>query len=242
MKKIGVAVMAALLMAAVCGCEEGEPPLSTVSDTSVSQAETSVISKNKTDTVSVPSESIPFEEACAILDTCGAKETGLPQSMKDFQKYYFGTVQYYGKAYYSIYPYVESNDQKIFVGTNLLVSCSDGGLVLKKSWLGVYEEVPTGTAAEDLSWKEQYPDAKISPTDAVKVLAEKNLGLERPLSDYVFEFLEETETAQGIPCYMVTPKMELTNSTQLLKKMYLSADGSGAVFQAVSAGEYTQLA
>ena len=173
MKKIGVAVMAALLMAAVCGCEEGEPPLSTVSDTSVSQAETSVISKNKTDTVSVPSESIPFEEACAILDTCGAKETGLPQSMKDFQKYYFGTVQYYGKAYYSIYPYVESNDQKIFVGTNLLVSCSDGGLVLKKSWLGVYEEVPTGTAAEDLSWKDGHTQ---DGADQLHTAFEKNVS------------------------------------------------------------------
>ncbi len=249
MKKILTAVLTAMLAVAVCGCEgkipnpdADEDNISYVESSQNEEKEVSVISRDKVQTVSAPSDSISFDKACELIDRCSMDELELPQSAKDFRKYYFATVDYYGKPYYSVYFYTETKDTKVFVGTNILVAC-DGGVILKKKWTGNYEKVQTDTAENEKTLKELYPDAKIAPAEALQALVGKNLKLEYDLSKYVFEFSDGTAEIQGMVCFAVMPKLELSNSIQLSGKLYINTDGSGSVWKAdpAEAGEYIEL-
>lgn len=186
---------------------------------------------------------ISFEEACSILDKYSSKEFYLPQAVKEYKKYYFGTIDYMGDKYYSIYPYIEAANKKIFMGTNCLVSC-DGQLVLKKAWTGDYAEV-TKKFSEDKSSDEIYPDAKASANDAVASFAEKekNLKLDNDITKYVFEVGDRLYDRNGIKCYKISPKLEYMDHIEILQAYYVAADGSGEVYKADlnNGGEYSRL-
>lgn len=253
MKKFLCVLISAVCMTALGGCDEKLPPPADDIDESsfridyspqvsdnIDQA--SIINRNQNKTVSSPEESISFEKACEILDKCDMNDLQLPESARYFKKYYFDTVEYYNKMYYSVYFYSEKDDKKVFVGNNTLVSC-DGELVLTKNWLGYYDEVKQNNAENDKDFKEIFPDAKISPSEALKALADKNLQLEYNLSQYVFEFLDEAKDIQSINCYVVTPKIELADSINLVQRLYISTDGTNRVFKNApnEKGEYIEL-
>lgn len=214
------------LMFSLGGCSEkndvsDNPNIGTETDNS----QVYVVQKNENKTVSSPTDSISFEKACEFLDKCGMTELELPQSAKDFQKYYFGTVDYLGKSYYSVYFYTEKGDKKIFVGNNVLISC-DGTFALIKNLFGQYEALTENGYVTDVDYRELYPDAKTTPVEALQSLADKNLQTDYPLSKLVFDFGTELTEIQGVPCYEVTPKVEFSDSMTMLQKIYITADGS----------------
>ena len=195
--------------------------------------EGSLIERNgDEDEPSAPEGSISFEEAVEILDSCSFEELYLPQSVSDYEKYYFGTVTHNDLLYYSIDPYVEADGKKIFVGTNCLVAC-DGSKVLMKTWASDYMSVEIGSAENDKSLSELYGDCEATPNDAIASLAkfsESQLGLEHSLSSYTFEVDTKIHDIKGIECYQATPKLNYTNLMSMTAPYYISADGSGRVF------------
>ena len=172
---------------------------------------------------------ISYEEALEKLDSYGGTDFYLPQPMKDYKKLYFGTVDFLGEPCYSFYPYVEYGDKKVFAGTNCLVS-SDTGAVLKKAWTGDYMEVKI-KLEEEKPVSERYPDTKITPNEALVVLAEKGkaLGLEHDINEYVFEFKDRLQEAGGFMCYQITPKLEFMKHIEITQSYFVAADGSGTV-------------
>ena len=180
--------------------------------------------------VSAPEGSISIDQACKLLDSCGMEDLYLSESMSTYKKYYFNTVDYLGEKYYSFYPYLEAGGKTVYVGTNVLVSCN-GNVVLKKNWMSDYETVTQGAAQNDRPYTERYPDAKISPNEALAVLAEneKHLGLKFGISEYIFEFNDTTSEVNGKPCYRITPKLEYIDHIELLKPVYVSVGTEPAI-------------
>lgn len=224
---------------ALCGCAKKEknntaPDDSNViyvSDTSQKPLQNQLIERKASSEVSAPDGSISFEQACKMADTCGIEPFYIAQSMKDYKKYYFGTITYKGEQYYSIYPYLDINGKQIFLGTNVLVSCS-GNAVLAQNWMGGYEAVDQNTADLDKDWNTRCPDASISPNEALKQLVEKesSLGLKHSISTYTFEVDPTLAEIDGLPCYVYTPKLEYTDHIELFSRFYVSADGQGHIF------------
>ncbi len=254
MKKILCVLISAAFIAALSGCDEKLPSPENSGSTSAEGSstiitpsdggthQTSLINRNENKTVSAPEESISFEKACEILDTCDMNDLQLPQGARYFKKYYFNTVEYYNRMYYSIYFYSEKDDKKVFVGNNTLVSC-DGEVVLTKNWLGYYDKVQQNASENDKDFRELFPDAKVQPCEALKVLADKNLQLEYTLPQYVFEFSYETIDIDSVNCYIVTPKIEFTDSIDLVQRLYISSDGTDRIFKnnPDEKGEYIEL-
>ena len=264
MKKIFL-ISALILSLSFCGCsgqsnnsEKSESSSSQRADVSTGESGTTYtirdvskdmstgdrieITENKKE-VSAPKDSISFKEACDIIDSCNMEELYLPQSAKDYKKMYFATVNYESKDYYSIYNCVEVKGKKIPVGTNCLVAC-DGSRILKKDWVGGYSPVDTDTAKNDKTTAEKYPDAKITPNEAIAAAAEKGdkLGLEYDISTYVFEADDKIVEVNGVACYKFTPKSEYTNSTLLQTAFYVNAYGSGEVYlPVIGSDEYTTI-
>ena len=240
MKKILYLVMASALAFSLCGCGENmessesdgmQGNAATVSNVQKSEVnQESIISRNENKKISAPSDSISFEEACEIVDKCGMDELGIPQSAVNFKKYYFGTVDYKGKPYYSIYLYVEKDEKKVFVGNNILVSC-EGGLALIKDFASLYGKLDTNGAENDVDYKERYPDVKAEPVEALKALAEKNLKMEYALSQYIFDVMKETQDINGMTCYAVVPQVEFMHSINMYRKLYITTDGTNKVFR-----------
>ena len=252
-KKIMLACLLTSLLLCGCGAKSDKQPsvnedsnhVILVSDNDyVTSMGDKVVEKPKDQKVSAPADSISFEQACTLLDGCEKKDFYLPESLKNYQKYYFGTVEYNGSQYYSIYPYIEANGKHIYAGTNCLVAVS-GEYVLAQNWMGGYENIELNSADKDKDIQKMYPDAKITPNKALAVLAqkEKALGLKRPIEDYVFETDEKLIEANGIPCYCFTPKLEYTDHIDLLKVYYVTADGSNTIFASVTGApaEFTEL-
>ena len=161
MKKIAYLLMASAVVFSISGCSENNDT-SDISDIQDS-SQVYVIQKNESKNIVLPTDSISFEEACGFLDKCSMTELELPQSVTDFSKYYFGTVDYYGKSYYSVYLYTEKDDKKIFVGNNVLISC-DGTFAIVKNLFGQYEKLTENGSQTDIDYKEIYPDVKIVTT------------------------------------------------------------------------------
>ena len=228
MKKIAYLLMASAVVFSISGCSENNDT-SDISDIQDS-SQVYVIQKNESKNIVLPTDSIGFEEACGFLDKCSMTELELPQSVTDFSKYYFGTVDYYGKSYYSVYLYTEKDDKKIFVGNNVLISC-DGKFAIVKNLFGQYEKLTENGSQTDIDYKEIYPDVKISPVKALQCLADKNLQTDYPLSQLVFDFGKELTEIQGIVCYEVTPQVEFIDSLTMLPKIYIAADGSNRLFK-----------
>ena len=229
MKKIVYLLMISAMLFSIGGCSENNG-VSVTEDESRTDSQAYIIQKNQNKTVLSPNDSISFEKACEFLDKCSMTELELPQSAKDFQKYYFGTVDYYGKTYYSVYFFTEKDDKKVFVGNNVLVSC-DGSFALVKNLVGQYEKLTENGCTSDTDYHELYPDVKTSPVEALQCLADKNLQTDYSLSKLVFDFGTELTEIQGIPCYETTPKVEFTDSMTMLQKIYITADGSGKVLK-----------
>ncbi len=243
-KKVLLLCLLTGLMLGGCGTKNSQETSSATEDDShIIYVETSaapshqniLVEKPKNQTVSAPAESISFEQACALLDSCGKKDFYLPEGLKSYQKYYFGTVDYRGGTYYSIYPYLDVEGKRLYAGTNCLVSV-DGTYVLAQNWMGGYERVEQKTAGTDKPVQEMYPEAKVSPNEALAVLAkkEKALGLEYSIEQYVFETDEKLVEAGGALCYCFTPKLEYTDHMDWLKVYYVTADGSETVLSSVT--------
>ena len=248
------AVVAALLCVplALCGCSSktnkdvtpDDSNVIYVSDTSVKPLQSDLVERSSVSDVKAPEGSISFEKACELIDTCGIEQFYVGQSLKDHKKANLGIIDYKGEKYYSIYPCVETNGKTILMGTHCLVSCN-GSNVLTQNWMGGYETAQQGTAEMDKDWKIRCPDAVISPNDAISFLAakEKGLGLEKGITEYVFEVDMTLTDINGLPCYTYTPKLEYTDHIELLGGIYVSADGKGHVFKNVpgEAREYSEI-
>ena len=248
-RRTSVLLLAAVLLTVLVsgGCA-GNTQTSSAPETPASKSESQkeqepVIEKKSAGDPSAPDESISYEKACQMINECGMEELYLPMSALEYQKLYFGTVEYDGEMYYSVYPYLTVGSKKIFVGSNYLVAC-DGEFVLNKHWFGEYSVVNT-SCANDKSVKEMYPDAKITPNEALIMMAEneKSLGLDRNISDYLFEVSHEMRVVNGVPCYKITPKLEYYDRIDLLQGLYVAADGSTGIYRATSssAAEFSQL-
>lgn len=182
--------------------------------------------------VSSPSDSITFEKAAALLNSCNFEDLYLPQSTKDYEKYYFDTVTYNNELFYSVDLYLNSDNKKIFVGTNCLVAC-DGSKVLKKTWSSDYISVELNSSSSDKVIDEIYPNVKITPNDALIAFSsfgEKKLGLENDFSSYTFEIDTKIYDIKSIKCYQLTPKLYYNNQTKMLPSYYITVDGSNRVF------------
>ena len=236
MKKEIIAALLCMSLA-LCGCTKNEKkPSQSQDDNIIIPSDTGpqsygddLINKNSRSDSSAPDGSISFEDACKKLDECPMSAFYLPQSMKDYKKYLFNIVNRSGEEYYSVYPYIEVSGKKIYVGTNALVNCKTGK-VLTKNWMGGYE--PVDTAAEpDTDYTVRYPDAKISPNQALTLLAEnkKRLDLEKDISEYVFEIDESIAEPNGTPCYKISPKLEYTDHIDILGSYYVSVEGKNNI-------------
>ena len=195
--------------------------------------------------VSAPENSISREKAEEMLDGCAFEDLYLVQSVKDYKKYYFGTVSYGGSMYYSFDFYIEKDAKRVFAGTNCLVAC-DGTDILKKDWTGNYVTIKQNKASSEKSPSELYKSAKIMPNDALLTLTEfsdSQLGLEYELSAYTFEGETEIQTVKSIKCYKFTPKLNYTNSVKMLSPYYITVDGTNRVFTAdkENDGEYIEI-
>lgn len=230
MKKILYLFMISAMALSLGSCSENNAVSGNDLSDSKNDSQVYVVQKNENKTVSSPGDSISFEKACELLDKCSMKELELPQSAADFQKYYFGTVDYFDRSYYSVYFYTEKDDKKVFVGNNVLISC-DGKLALVKKIFGQYEKLTENGYEKDKDYHTLYPDAKISPVEALQCLADKNLQTDYPLSKLVFYFGTELREIQGIPCYEVLPEVEFADSTTILQKIYITADGSNKLLK-----------
>ena len=243
-----VRVLTALLLVfslGLCGCSQNDNSSDDNKQNTASSTEESKVFIERKDAgePSAPEESISFKEACEMLDKMSMKETYLPQSMKDYKKLYFGTIDYVSEKYYSVYPYIEAANKKIFVGTNCLVSC-DGSDILKKTWIGDYAEV-TSSADTDKSLEELYPGAKVTPNEILTVLAEheKSLSLEHDISKYIFEVADKLVDIDGKKCYKIMPKIEFMDGIRICQSFYGTVDGSNEIWQADISqnGEYKKL-
>lgn len=192
---------------------------------------------------SAPDGSISFEDACKLLDKCGMKELYLPQSVSSYEKLYFGTIEYEGEKYYSIYTYVNADGRKVYTGTNYIVAV-DGELVAKKHWFGGYTLV-SSTSSTDKTQQELFPDTSITPNEALALIAknESYLGFDHKIEDYIFEFNPELRDANGVTCYRITPKLEYSDHIDLQQNIYVASDGTGGIYRAEdsSAKEFRQL-
>lgn len=195
--------------------------------------------------VSAPENSISIDKAEEMLNTCAFEDLYLFQSVKDYKKYYCGTVSYNDSMYYSFDFYAEKDGQRVFAGTNCLVSC-DGKNILKKDWTGDYVVVKQNKAKSEKSPSELYKSAKVMPNEALLSLtafSKDQLGLEYELISYTFEGETETQTIKSIKCYKFTPKLYYTNSVKMLSPYYVTVDGSNRIFTAdkENSGEYIEI-
>ena len=177
--------------------------------------------------IPVPEGGVSLEKALESLYSCNREELYLPESANTYSAVCLGIVDYNNKDYYSIYLTLDTGKEKILVGTHYLVSTT-GKTVRKKTWTGEHYTVKKGSASSDQTVAERFPDAKLTPNDALKKLAEKKdaLKLEKPFSEYIFEMNEELEEINGTPCYSFVPKLEYTDHTSFLNGFYVSLDGS----------------
>lgn len=202
-----------------------------------------LIERKEVSDLSVPEASVSVQQAADLLYTCSLEDMYLPESANTYKAFCTGIVDYKNSDYYSFYLNYDTGKEKITVGTHYLVSVN-GETVRKKTWLGQYETVKTGSASSDKTVKERFPDAQITPNEALKVLAEKkaSLDLENPFSDYIFELTENIYEINGVSCYNYTPKLEYTDHTDVSGGFFVSTDGS-LIFGGLpdSQGHYTEI-
>ncbi|MDD6489400.1 MAG: hypothetical protein PUG48_06285 [Clostridia bacterium] len=263
MKKIIIFISLIAMAFTLCACSQGEDgSVENVSsspimyedsdgtlvynDNASEVDEGSLVTRNGDNVqVSAPENSISLDKAEEMLDSCAFEDLYLFQSVKDYQKYYFGTVSYCDSMYYSFDFYIEKDGKRVFAGTNCLVAC-DGTEILKKDWTGTYVTVQQNKASGEKSPSELYKSAKVMPNDALLTLTKfsnSQLGLEYELLTYTFEGETEIQTVKSIKCYKFTPKLNYTNSVKMLSPYYITVDGTNRVFTAdkENDGEYIEI-
>lgn len=240
---LGVTLLCGVMLGGCATASQENKPVGEAPAVSQAPENDLIIPKKSAGDPSEPKESISYENAIRLIDQCAKDELYLPQPAADYEKLYFGTIDYEGDKYYSVYFYINAGSKKVFVGSNCLVACS-GDFVANKHWFGDYSVVG-GKASSDKTVKEEYPQAKITPNEALVMMAEneKYLGLDHDFSDYIFEVNPELSQVSGTYCYRVTPKLEFYDRIDLQQNLYVAADGSKAVYRATSsaASEFTQL-
>lgn len=264
MKKVIIFISLIAMSFALCACSQNDnegmyelpPPKDSFYETSDGTLiyndnpskidEGSIIKRNGDSVeVSAPENSISLDKAEEMLDGCAFEDLYLFQSVKDYKKYYFGTVSYADSMYYSFDFYIEKDGKRVFAGTNCLVAC-DGTEILKKDWAGDYVTVQLNKATSEKSPSELYKSAKVMPNDALLTLTKfsnSQLGLEYELLTYTFEGETEIQTLKSIKCYKFTPKLNYTNSVKMLSPYYITVDGTNRVFTVdkENDGEYIEI-
>lgn len=263
MKKIIIFVSLLAMALTLCACSqsEDESSLSVSSENSFYKTsdgtlvyndnaskidEGSLITRNGDSVeVSAPENSISLDKAETMLDGCAFEDLYLFQSVKDYKKYYSGTVTEGNSMYYSFDFYIEKDGKRVFAGTSCLVAC-DGTGIMKKDWTGNYVTVQLNKSESEKSPSELYKSAKVLPNDALITLTEfsdSQLGLDYELSAYTFECETEINTVKSIKCYKFTPKLNYTNSVKMLSPYYITVDGTNRVFTAdkENSGEYVEI-
>ena len=184
--------------------------------------------------ISAPKGSIDFSEACKLIDNTDKDSLNLLQSASEYKKYYNETVKYLDTDWYSVYLYLEENENRIFTGSNILVSC-DGKRICRKTITSDYREL-TGdrkSANDDKPYTELFPDAKLSPNDALLLVAKKDiksLGLSGRLSDYLFNVSDTVTEFDSAVCYQIIPVAEYEDSQERFSSIYVNIDGSGRMY------------
>ena len=264
MKRVILTICSTAVVLALCGCVSGKNNNSEVSgeDVSViadedkvtyqlsgsdefSEVGGKVIERdNREAEVSAPEGSISLEKAKETVDTCAFEQFYLPSATADYKKYYYGTVDFNGKDYYSMCFYTEKNSVRMYVGTDFYVSC-DGKEVLRCDWSGNPTEAEIGGNSTDKTFEQLYKGAEITPNDALFVLNNieaAKLGLTEKLSSYTFEIDTKLSTKRGIKCYCITPKLKYENGTKLFNTIYVTADKTDRILMySEQTGDYEQL-
>ncbi len=174
---------------------------------------------------------ISLQKAEEILDSCSSYRVYLPGKIKNFKKRFNDIIQFNDKDYYSISFYVEKNSVRMYVGSDVIVAC-DGSEVYRQDAAGSYRPLEPGTAGNDKETAAMYPDAKITPEDALFTLYKYDrgkIGLDENMLDYTFEVREELSVMNNIQCYQITPKLTYASSVKLCPLIYVAADGSERV-------------
>ncbi len=174
---------------------------------------------------------ISLEEAEKILNGCSNERLYIPCKISELKKRFNDIVQFNDKDHYSVSLYYEKNSIRMYVGCDLLISC-DGKEVYKQDATGSYQELELNSADKDKTTSEMYPNAKLSPEDALFTLNNfdrKILGLTEAMKDHTFEITDELITKNSIECYQITPKLICTRSVKYCSSIYVAADGSNRV-------------
>lgn len=182
--------------------------------------------------VSAPEGSISISQAVEILESCAFEKFYLPQKVSTYETYYYKTVEINEEMYYMLGLYTTQKGTRLYLGTNVFVSC-DGRSVMKQTWMGGYAPVEIGSGKNDKSFEELYPEAKITPEQALFVLAEKGssaLELTQDVTQYTFEIDSWLSQEQNMDCYRIVPKLTYEHSTKLFEPIYVSVDGKNRVF------------
>ncbi len=189
------------------------------------------IERKEASDLTVPEGYISLDDAVELLYKCNREYMYLPENANTYKAYCTGIADYENSDYYSIYLYLDAGDERITVGTAYLVSC-DGKTVRKKTWTGEFTSLKLDGSASDKDLSVRFPDAKITPNEALKMIAERKplLKLEFPLADYVFEMNENLYEADGAMCYNFTPKIEYTDHINLLGGFFVNIDGSAVYY------------
>ena len=253
MKK-GLAIFSSVLLLSFCGCALGtaEDPMDNTLDantkTYVTSDGTVVMERStvnnpeevsgnlvKRDTaekkVSAPEESISYEEALKLADSCDYRKLYLPTKVSDYKKFYLGTVEYNEDTYYNIGFYVEKNSVKMFVGTDILVNCC-GDEILKKDWTGSYLLMETEGGQKNNSADEDFSDVVTKPQDVLFALTKtdaRRFGLSESLFSYTYEIDSKLYDRKNIKCYKITPKIEYENGLVYSTPLYVTADGTNRI-------------
>lgn len=190
-----------------------------------------LVERKNGDEGDIPEESITTAEAEKLLDGCGFDQFYLPESVKTFKKHFDGVEKITDKDCLIFSFYAEKDGERIYLGTKAAVG-TDGKSVYKLGWANAYEPVETDSADKDKTVSELYPDAKVSPSEAVTAILSKDkeaLGLGYDMKDYTFEAETKLHTIKGVPCYKFTPKLFYSLSVKLLSPIYVTADGKSNV-------------
>lgn len=252
MKKFISTILSAALLLGLCGCAFGtaEDPMDAEQnngtrtyitsdgavvfersmDNPTEEISGNIITRDTTEKdVSAPEGSISFEEAVRLTDACSYKELFLPTAVQNYQKHYFGTIEENGIPYYDIGFFLEKNSVRIFVGTELLVSC-DGKSILKKDWTGSWMPLEEeGTS--DISGN-PFADVPSTPQDALFALTKvdsRKLGLSEGFFTYTYEIDTKLHERKSIKCYKITPKLEYENGLRYAAPIYVTADGTNRI-------------
>ena len=257
MKKRVLALLLTGVMCSFCACgnessEENDAPPDTNVDVSVFEnekgnvvyhynldgetpyqesSEDTVVHRQEDKKVVAVNGGISLEKAQELLDSCSSYRLYLPGKISEFKKRFNDIIKFNNKDYYSISLYCEKDSVRLYVGSDIIVSC-DGKDIYRLDVAGAYQKMEPGTAENDKSSSELYPDAKISPFEALFTINSydrKKLGLNEAIIDYTFEMTDKIVVKNSIECYQITPKLRSSSSVKLCNPVYVAADGSGRV-------------